>query len=226
MGKVRLLLADKHEIFREGLARLLREEPGIEVVCACCHGWEAAAYKHKPDVILMDTELSECSGIESIQRIQEKIPETKVMALTYSGKDADLFYALRSGARAYVSKDTSLEDLVKTILLVAEGNVVISAPMAARFLDRFNPLKELKEAVKPGEDLILSKREQTVLSLVAQGLTNGEIADSLYISLHTVKVHLRNIMAKLQAKTRQRAVVLAREKDMLSGVNEATTKPL
>ena len=174
----------------------------------------------------MDIELSECSGFESIQRIQEKLPETKVIALTHSGEDTDLFSALRAGARAYVSKDTSLEDLIKVINLVAEGNVVISAPMTARFLDKLNPLKELKGVVKPGDEFILSKREKTVLSLVAQGLTNGEIANTLYISPHTVKVHLRNIMAKLQVKNRQQAVVLAKEKDMLSDVNGSTIKPI
>ena len=225
-GKVKLLLADKHEIFREGLTELLQREPGIEVVCACCQGWEPAAYKHKPDVILMDIELSECSGIESIQRIQEKLPETKVVALTHSGEDDDLFSALKAGARAYVSKDTRLEDLIKVILLVAGGNVFISSPMAAKLLYKFSPSGELKGSVKPGFGFILSKREQTVLSLVAQGLTNGEIADILYISLHTVKVHMRNIMIKLQAHTRQQAVVLAKEKEMLSDVNESTIRPI
>ena len=223
-SKVRLLLADKHEIFREGLARLLQGEPGIEVVCACCQGWEATAYKHQPDVVLMDTELSECSGIESIQRIQEKLPKTKVIALTHYGEDSNLFSALKAGARAYVTKDTSLEDLVKTINLVADGNVFISASMAAKFYDKFNTSGDPNGTVKARGDFALSKREQAVLNLVSQGSTNEEIANTLDISLHTVKVHMHNIMSKLQAHTRQQAVALAKEKDMLSDVNGGITK--
>jgi len=222
--KVKLLLADKNEIFREGLTKLLEHEPSIEVVGTCCTELEAAAYEHQPDVILIDTELSECSGIETMQRIHERLPQTKIMALTHSEISADLFSALEAGARAYISKDTSLENLIKTINLVAEGEVIISPPMAAGLLAKFISLKERKEIAKLGDDIILSKREQAVLSLVAQGFTNREISASLYISEHTVKVHLRNIMEKLHAHTRQKAVVLAKEKDLLSGVTETETK--
>ncbi len=224
MAKIRLLLADKNEIFREGLAKLLDHEPSIEVVCTCCTGWEAAAYEHQPDVILIDTELSECSGIEAMQNIHKRLPQAKIVAFTHSEINADFLSAFEAGAIAYISKDISLENLIKAITLVAEGEVIISPPMAAGLLAKFNSLKEHKEIVKSADDITLSKREQAVLSLVAQGFTNREISASLYISEYTVKVHLRNIMEKLHAHTRQKAVVMAKGKDLLSGVTETETK--
>jgi len=213
--KVKLLLAEKSEIFRDGLVKLLEREPDIEVVCTCRTGLEAveSTSEHQPDVILIDPELCECSGIEVIQRIHERLPKTAIIVLTYSKANHDLLSAIKAGARAYISKDIiSTENLIKTIILVAEGQVIVSSPMAARLLAEFNLLAERKDVAKVGDVSLLSKREQAVLSLVAQGLTNREIATSLFISEHTVKVHLRNIMGKLQAHTRQQAVISAREK--------------
>jgi len=218
MTKVKLLLADKNEIFREGLAKLLEHEPNIEVVSTCSKGLEAveSTYKYQPDVILIDTELSECSGIEAVQRIHEGLPKTSIIVLTYSEADGNLISAARAGAKAYLSKDVSLENLVKAIILVAEGGVVLSPPMAARLLAEFNFLEEGKDAAKLVT--LLSKREQLVLSLVEQGFINREIATTLFISENTVKVHLRNIMEKLHAHTRQQAVSLVRGKDLLPRV--------
>ena len=218
MRTVKLLLADKSEIFREGLVKLLEHEPSIEVVCTCCTGLEAveSANEHQPNVILVDPELSECSGIEAMQRIHERLPKTNIIVLTCSEADADFFSAVKAGARAYISRDISLENLIKTVTLVAEGEVIVSPPMAARMLAEFNfLLAEHKDAAKLGDGTLLSKREQAVLSLVEQGLTNREIATSLFISEHTVKVHARNVMEKLHAHTRQHAVALARGKDLL-----------
>ncbi len=214
MTKVKLLLVEKSEIFRDGLVKLLEHEPSIEVVCTCRTGLEAveSANEHQPDVILIDPELGECSSIEVMQRIHERLPNTNIIVLTLSKANHDLLSAIKAGATAYISKDTiSIENLIKTITLVAEGEVIVSPPMAARLLAEINLLEEHKGAAKAG-GVSLSKREQAVLSLVAQGLTNREIATSLFISEHTVKVHLRNIMGKFHAHTRQQAVALAREK--------------
>lgn len=211
MAKVSLVLADKEEIFREGLAELLKSEPTVELVCICSTGFEAveSARKHRPDVVLIGTELSECSSVEAIQRIHEGLPKTNIIVLTHPEADDDLISAARAGAKAYISKDISIEALIKTITLVADGGVVISAPMATRLLAEFSSLEESKDAEKLYA--LLSKREQAVLSLVAQGSTNREIADALLICENTVKVHLRNIMAKLHARTRQQAVSLVRK---------------
>jgi len=212
--KVKLLLAEQSEIFREGLVKLLEHEPSIEVVCTCRTGLEAveAANEHQPDVILIDTELSECSGIEAIQRIHERLPKTVIIVLTCSKVSDDFFSAVKAGARGYICKDiTSIENLIKAVTLAADGEVIVSPPMAARLLAAFDLLKEHKDAAELGDVTLLTKREQAVLSLVAQGFTNREIATTLSISENTVKVHLRNTMEKLHAHTRQQAVVLARE---------------
>ena len=214
MTKVKLLLAEKSEIFCDGLVKLLEREPSIEIVCTCRTGLEAieSANEHQPNVILIDSELCECSGIEAMQRIHERLPNTNIIVLTCSKAHADLISAIKAGATAYISKDTiSIENLIKTVTLVAAGEVIVFPPMAARLLAEINLLEEHKGAAKAG-GVSLSKREQAVLSLVAQGLTNREIATSLFISEHTVKVHLRNIMGKFHAHTRQQAVALAREK--------------
>ena len=224
MAKIRLVLADKYEIFREGLAKLLKSELGVEVVCTCCTGSEAveSAYKHRPDVILIDTELPECSGVEVVQRIHKELPKTNMIMLTHSETDDDLISAARAGAKAYLSKDVSIENLIRAIILVAEGGVVVSPPMAARLLQEFNFLEEGKDAAKLVA--LLSKREQAVLSLVEQGFTNREIATTLVISENTVKVHVRTIMEKLHAHTRQEAVSLVGGKGLLPRVTQTDTK--
>ena len=224
MVKIRILLADKEEIFREGLAKLFENQSNIEVVAICGTGLETieSVYKHQPDVILIDKGLRECNSVEAIQRIHEELPKTNVIVLTHSKTDDDLIYAVRLGVKAYLSKDVSIENLIKSITLVAEGGIVISSPMAARLLQEFNLLEESKDATKL--IALLSKREQLVLSLVAQGLTNREIATTLVITENTVKVHLRNIMEKLQAHTRQQAVSLVGGKALLLKTTQVDTK--
>jgi len=212
--KVKLLLADKREMFRDGLVKLLERQPDIQVVGTCSTGLEAIerAKKHQPDVILIDTELAECNSIEAVQHIREVLPNTNIIMLTHSETHADLISSITAGAMAYVSKDVSLKDLIKIIALVIEGEIVISPPMAAQLVKELGFLEKHKRSAKVEDIGLLSKREQVVLSLVEQGLTNKNIATSLFISEHTVKVHLRNIMGKFHAHTRQQAVTLARGK--------------
>ena len=223
-AKIKLVLADKEDIFREGLAKLLESEPDIEVACTCRTGLEAveSAYKHQPDVILIDTGLPECSSVEVMQRIREGLSKTNIIVLTHSETDDDLISAARAGAKAYLSKDVSIDNLIRAIILVAAGGVVVSPPMAARLLQEFNFLDEGKDATKL--ITLLSKREQAVLSLVEQGFTNREIATTLLICENTVKVHLRNTMEKLHAHTRQEAVSLVGGKDLLPRVTQIDTK--
>jgi len=224
--KLKLLLADESEIFSEGLAKLLERESSIEVACLCHTGLEAverSACEHQPDVILIDTELSECSNMKAMQRIHERLPKTSIIVLTNSEANGDLLSAVEAGARAYLSKNISVENLIKAIALVADGGVIVSPPMSERLIMEFNLSVERKNATNLEDCPLLSKREQAVLALVAQGSTNREIATSLFISEHTVKVHVRNVMEKMHAHTRQQAVVLATEKDLLPGVTKTDT---
>ena len=210
MGKIRLILADKEAVFREGLAKLLENEPDIEVVSVCSTGLEAveSTYKYRPDVILIDKELFIYNSVEAMQRILKRLPKTNIIVFTYSETEIDFFYAVRLGVKAYLSKDVSIQTLIKSITLVAEGGIVISSPMATSLLAEFKSLEEGKDAQK--SITILSKREQEVLSLVARGFINRDIATTLFISENTVKVHLRNIMEKLHVHTRQQAVNLGK----------------
>ena len=224
MVKIRIVIADIEEIYREGLARLLKENLTFDVVATCRTGLEAveSVYKHQPDVILIDTGLPECSSVEVMQRIREGLSKTNIIVLTYSNTDDDLVSAARAGAKAYLSKDVSIGSLIKAVTLVAEGGIVISPPMVAKLLQEFNFLAEGKDATKL--ITLLSKREQAVLSLVAQGFSNREIATTLVISENTVKVHLRNIMEKLHAHTRQQAVSLVGGEALLPRVTQPDTK--
>ena len=220
MEIIKVLLVDKSEIFLEGLVNVLQHESNIKVVGICHTGLEAnrSACKHQPDVVMMDTELSECCGIDIIQLIHTRLPTVNIIVLTSSETDADFICCIKAGARAYISKSCSTANLIRAINLIANGGVVISPPMAARMLEEFTLLEKYKETAKLEGCDTLSEREQTVLSLVAQGFPNKSIATTLFISEQTVKVHMRNIMVKLHAHNRQQAVILARANDRITQV--------
>ena len=215
MEKIRLLLVDRRELFREGLAKVMQGKPSIEVVGTCSTGPEAIekASELKPDVVLMDTELPEGKCVEATNRICELLPETKVIMLTHSIESCDLFAALKAGAQGYVTKDITVEDLIKAVTLAIGGGTIIGAPMAETMLKEFASL-ETKDPPHAKHIEVLSKREREVLSLVAKGATNREISTALFISEHTVKVHLHNIMQKLHVHNRQQATALAVEDGM------------
>jgi DNA-binding NarL/FixJ family response regulator len=206
--KLKLLLADHHEIFREGLKILLKNNEDIEIVSACSTGDEAlrSVMKNQVDVVLMDIGLPNCNGIDAIKQIRENRPELGIIVLTHSEDDHDLYAAIRAGANAYVIKRITMRNLVKIITLVAEGDIIISPPMGMKLVREFNLLEEGKDSAKLAS--LLSKREESVLSLVANNLSTQEIANELSISKHTVSVHLRNIMEKLHTHSRQQAVAL------------------
>ena len=210
---IKLLLVCKYEIFGKGLAKLLSDDGDIELISVCHTGLEAfeSTRYHPPDVILIDTESSPDGGVEIAHRIHEMLPNAGIIMLGDGKSETCFFSAIDVGARAYLSKEVSLQNLVHAVTLVADGEFVVSPPMAAKLLEEFNFLEKHKDTTMSLEKVHLSKQEQAVLALVAQGLKNKEIATDLFISVHTVKVHLRNIMEKLHAHTRQQAVTLAKE---------------
>lgn len=210
MARVKVLVVDKREIFRRGLAKLLESEPDLNVVGTSLNVYEAAKRIGglKPDVILIDTEGLGSKSIEAIRYISELWPQVRVIILSHSeGKD-DLFLTYRAGVSGYISKDITVEHLIKAITLVADGEVVISPPMASELIKEFTSLEGIKEEVEGKGSTDLSKREGEVLTLVAKGATNKEIAATLFIAPNTVKVHLRNILEKLHVRNRQQAAAL------------------
>lgn len=187
---------------------MLERLPGFEVVGEVGNGLElpTRAQEYRPDVIVMDMRMRGGNGIEGVAAIREHVPEIKVLVLTVSDRDVDLFAALKAGARGYLLKDVQLRELVEAIRLVAKGEIVIAPAMAARLIEEFQEIHRYEQDRHMGG---LSPREREILRLVAQGASNKEIAGDLYISQTTVKAHLRSILEKLDVKNRAEAVAKA-----------------
>lgn len=212
MKPVRVLVVDDHALFRRGIVTVLTNQDNIKVVGEATNGLEAIekAEELVPDVIVMDLNMPQCSGLEATQALQAKMPQLNILVLTVSDNEADLFSAIKFGATGYILKNTEPEELVQGIYHIAQGGVIISPVMATKLLTEFKDSTAGAQAKVPAdEEANLSPREDEVLRLVAQGATNREIADSLFISENTVKTHLRNIMDKLHLANRSQAAAYA-----------------
>lgn len=218
MGLIKVLIADDHALFRRGIAATLAEQSELEVVGQATDGLEAIAKTKElvPDVILMDLNMPNCSGLEATQAIQLEMPGVKILVLTVSDSESDLFAALKFGARGYLLKKAEPEELVQAIFSVAQGGVMVSPTMAAKLLAEFNELAGAQKQTIERAEGVLSRREEDVLRLVAQGATNKEIAGSLFISENTVKTHLQNIMDKLHLANRSQAAAYAVKKGLIT----------
>ncbi len=214
-GAIRVLVADDHALFRRGLNMILESEGGIQVVAEAEDGVEAVdtARELAPDVVLMDVRMPRLSGIEAAIRIREAVPSAKILMLTVSDEEDDLYEAVKAGANGYLLKEISIEEVADAIRAVTQGQSLISPSMASKLLDEFNTLsKQADEKTNPHAPR-LTERELEVLQLVAQGLSNRRIADKLFISENTVKNHVRNMLEKLHVHSRMEAVLYAmREK--------------
>jgi two-component system, NarL family, response regulator DegU len=203
---IRLLLADDHRMLREGLRRTLEEE-GLEVVGEAADGEEAMrlAAKLRPDVVLMDVTMPVLDGVEATRQLHEHLPEIPVVILTMHADREVLARAIRAGAAGYLVKDCSTDEVVRTVRLAANGETALSPELAASML------AEAQRADTPAEELepIISRREEEVLQLVADGLSTSEVAAKLYISIKTVKNHLASIYEKLDSRDRTHAVLRA-----------------
>ncbi len=219
MDTVRVLVVDDHTLFRRGIAAVLANQENLEVVGEALDGLEAIEKTKEiaPDVVLMDLNMPRCSGLDAIQALQTEMPQVNVLVLTVSDKEADLFAAMKFGARGYILKNTEPEELIHAIFHIAQGGVIVSPLMATTLLTEFKDLSAgVERGPIPGADADLSPREGEVLQLVAQGASNKKIADSLFISENTVKTHLRNIMEKLHLVNRSQAAAYAIEKGLAS----------
>jgi two-component system NarL family response regulator len=211
---IRVLLADPHALFRRGVRMVLDEQADIEVVAECADGIDAVdrISELMPDLVLIDVRMPGISGIEATRRARSIAPNVKVAILTVSEDDEDLFDAVRAGATGYLLKEVSIEELPDAVRAVARGQSLITPSMASRLLVEFNALSRRVEEQR-GTAPRLSDRELEVLRLVARGLSNKDIAAELVIAENTVKNHVRNILEKLQLRSRMEAAMYAvREK--------------
>src|SRR5690349_6539151 len=212
-AKIRVLVVDDQELFRRGLTMLLTVEDDIEVVGEANDGSAAAtlAASTAPDVILMDVRMPKQTGIEACVAMKDAAPHARIIMLTASDEEADLYEAVKNGASGYLLKDSSIDEVAQAVRVVADGQSLISPSMAIKLLDEFKQMSRSDRQQVPSPRL--TDRELEVLKLVAQGLNNREIAKRLFISENTVKNHVRNILEKLQLHSRMEAVMYAvREK--------------
>jgi DNA-binding NarL/FixJ family response regulator len=202
---MRIVLADDHSLFRDGIASLL-EQAGYEVVAQANSGQTAleVVRKHKPDLVLLDILMSGMGGIETLQIIKNEFPETRVVILTVSDADEDLFDSIRSGADGYILKGVKAEEFLDMLSGLERGEAAISRKTATRLISGFQTLTQEKETRNK-----LSTRELETLELMGKGLSNRAIAERMFISQNTVKYHIRNILRKLTVQNRTEAVALA-----------------
>jgi DNA-binding NarL/FixJ family response regulator len=213
---IRILLVDDHALFRKGVASLLAAEPGFEVIGEAGDGQQAVeqAQELMPDLILMDVNMPRVSGPEAARRIMAALPYVKIVMLTISEDDQDLFEAVRAGAQGYLLKRIEPQALFETLRGVVRGEASISRLMAARLLGEFS--RQSRQAASPANGQAeLTSREEEVLGFVAQGKSNKEIATALAIAENTVKNHLKNILEKLHLENRVQAATFALREGLL-----------
>ena len=215
---IRILIADDHELFRRGLRMVLEDEDDIVVIDEAGDGQAAVelAREHAPDVVVMDVRMPVLSGIEATKRIKEEEPGTRILVLTISDEEDDLYEAIKAGANGYLLKEISIDEIGSAVRSVHGGQSLISPSMASKLLDEFAAMIKKEEEKEQVPAPRLTPREMEVLQHVAQGMNNREIAKSLFISENTVKNHVRNILEKLQAHSRMEAVMYAVRQKLLN----------
>jgi DNA-binding NarL/FixJ family response regulator len=206
---VRVLLADDQRLVRESLGTLLGLLGGIELVASASNGEEALALieEHRPQVVLMDLRMPRMDGIEATRRLRERHPEVGVISLTTYADDESVLGALRAGARGYLTKDASGEDIRTAIFAVADGEAALDPAVQLQVVSALASARD--DSAQPGDTALpddLTPREAEVLALIAEGLSNAEIAERLYVSPTTVKSHINHLFAKAGLRDRAQAV--------------------
>ena len=210
MEKIKVLVVDDHALVRRGVVETLSEREEMEVVGEADEGAQGVekARALAPDVVIMDLSMPGMGGLEATSVLHTEMPNVQVLVFTVSESEADLFTAIRYGARGYILKNAGAEEMVRGVLQIAQGGVIISPVMATKLLDELAQIPPAEE--QRGTSLEgLSPREVEVLQLIAEGASNSGIASKLFISENTVKTHLRNIMEKLHLANRSQAAAYA-----------------
>jgi DNA-binding NarL/FixJ family response regulator len=217
MQPIRVLLVDDHALFREGLAGIIASQPDMQVVGEASDGFEGfvKARELNPDLILMDIQMPGMDGLETTRQIKRIMPNVKIVMLTVRKDDEKLFEAIKEGAQGYLLKDIRSHEMLAMLRGALHGEAALSPELAGRVLEEFRRLSQLVLPEPEIENFTLTEREQEILSLVARGMKDKEIAESLTVSLNTVKTHMRNILSKLQVSSRREAARLARQKGLL-----------
>ena len=217
MKKIKVLIADDHQVVREGLSAILRTKEEIEVVGEVKDGAEAVeqARRLKPDVILMDISMPGMNGVEATRQIKREQPEIGVVVLTMYDEEEYIYDLVKAGATGYLLKDSDSSQIVKAIKTVARGESLIHPSVASKILHEFSSLAQGKSQPVKKKAQELSDREIEVLKLVAEGKTNKEIANVLNLSEKTIKNHVRNIFHKLQVYDRTQAAMHGLRKGLI-----------
>jgi DNA-binding NarL/FixJ family response regulator len=202
---IRLMLADDHQLLREGLSRSMSDE-GFDVVAQARNGAEAVmlAKQHRPDVILMDVTMPELDGVEACRQVRAALDNTQVVMLTMHADQEVLASAIRAGATGYLVKDCSTSEIASAVRMASAGDTALSPQLAASMLNEVRRLDRPQQ-----EERVVTKREEEVLQLIADGCSTPQVAERLYISQKTVKNHLASIYQKLDARDRTQAVLAA-----------------
>ncbi|SEP93589.1 two component transcriptional regulator, LuxR family [Virgibacillus subterraneus] len=208
---INVLFADDHEMVRIGVAAYLSAQQDIEVIAEAGDGGEAVglALDLKPDIILMDLVMEEMDGIEATKKIIEQWPEAKIIIVTSFLDDEKVYPALEAGATSYMLKTSKANEIAKAIRATYEGQSILEPEVTGKIMNRMRE----KPVDSPHDQL--TDREMEILMLVAQGKTNQEIADQLFIALKTVKVHVSNVLGKLEVQDRTQAVIYAFKNDLV-----------
>ncbi len=211
--EIRILCADDHAVVREGLRALIDTEPGMVLIGEAADGSEALekARELDPDVILLDLVMPRQGGIEAIGEIKRLVPGARILVLTSFAEDDKVFPAIKAGAHGYLLKDTLPRELLRAIRDVHRGQPSMHPTIARKLMQELQQPSDLPRTEAP-----LTEREAEVLGLVAQGLTNQEIADMLYVSERTVRTHVSNILSKLHLANRTQAALYALRKGLAS----------
>ena len=207
MKKTRVLLADDHHLFREGLMNILNNQADFEVVGEANDGVEALVKSRKlrPDLILMDVTMPGSDGLEATQLIKRELPDVTIVMLTVSDEEEMLYEAIKNGAQGYLLKSIRSKELLEMLRGAVRGEAAITPSLGGRILEEFRRVSQQVRREAQYEPITLTMREHEILRLVSGGATNNEIAEKLNISIHTVKSHMRKILAKMQRDRRHEA---------------------